>query len=127
MNGILPTTTPLDWGGAVPPNAGAADPEKIRETAIQFESLLIGQMLSSMRQAEGAGWLGCGEDQAGSTMTEMAEQCVAQSLAARGGFGLAPMIIQGLTQQAGRGGAEAAAPRSADQPQALRRGAEPTS
>ena len=127
MNGLLPATTPLDWGAAVPFKAAPADPAKIRETATQFESLLIGQMLSSMRQAEGAGWLGGGEDQAGATMTELAEQCVAQALAARGGFGLAPMIVQGLTIEAGRGGVPSASGPSAAQPHALSNGAAPTS
>jgi Rod binding domain-containing protein len=121
MNGIVRTITPLDWGAAVPSKEGAADPVKIRETATQFESLLIGQILSAMRQSEGAGWLGGGEDQAGSTMTEMAEQCVAQSLAARGGFGLAPLIIRGLALQAGRE-VGAAAEQPAAQPRALSNG-----
>ena len=36
------------------------DPAKIRESAKQFEALLIGQMLKSMHDSEG-GWLGTGD------------------------------------------------------------------
>ena len=45
-------------------NANAApkdDPAKVKESARQFEALLIGQMLKSMRDSEG-GWLGTGSD-----------------------------------------------------------------
>jgi Rod binding domain-containing protein len=90
--------SPFDWSAASTGQEGGNKARKVRETASQFESLLIAQMLSSMRQAGGDGWLGCGEDQAGATMTEMAEQCVAQALAASGGLGLAPLVEKGLTQ-----------------------------
>lgn len=92
--------SPFDWtavGRGKQPGVGG---RQTGEVAGQFESLLIAQMLSSMRQADGGGWLGCGEDQAGATLTEMAEQCVAQAIAASGGFGLAPIVEQGLGQRA---------------------------
>lgn len=90
--------SPFDWSAAGAGREGQSKVQKVRETASQFESLLIAQMLSSMRQTGGGGWLGCGEDQAGATMTEMAEQCVAQAIAASGGLGLAPIVEKGLGQ-----------------------------
>ncbi|MBI4891088.1 MAG: rod-binding protein [Acidobacteria bacterium] len=89
-------STPLDWASSGSAGKGKQDSTRIHEAAEQFESLLIGQMLTSMRQSDGGGWLGGGDDQAGQTLTEMAEQCVAQALATRGGFGLAALVEQGL-------------------------------
>ena len=42
--------------------AAKDDPAKVRDAAKQFEALLIGQMMKSMRDAEG-GWLGTGDDE----------------------------------------------------------------
>ena len=73
-------------------------PEKTLQAAEQFESLLIAQMLRTMRES-GTGWLGTGEDSAGSAGIEMAEQQFATLLASRGGLGLALMVAAGLQQQ----------------------------
>lgn len=97
MNPVTRPGTPFDWS-ASPIDQTPGDPRKLKEAAQQFEALLIGQMLASMRSSDNAGWLGEGQDSAGSTMTELAEQCVAQSIAASGGFGLATLIERGLTQ-----------------------------
>lgn len=71
---------------------------KIKDAATQFESLLIGQLLKSVRDS--GGWLGSAEDDApGATMLEVAEQHLAQVLAAQGGLGLASMVIEGLEAQ----------------------------
>ena len=77
-------------------SAGAPkdDPAKVKESAKQFEALLIGQMLKSMRDSEG-GWLGTGDDAASSAM-EYAQESFAQSLADSGGLGLAKLIVKGL-------------------------------
>jgi flagellar protein FlgJ len=80
--------------------AGRDDPEKIRGAARDFESLLVGQMLRSMREADG--WLGTGEDQAGAHAMEFAEEQLARALAASGGLGLSGMIVQGLGAQAAK-------------------------
>ena len=71
-------------------------PEKIRDAAQQFESLLIGQLLKSMR-GEG-GWLGTGDDAAGDCAAGFAEQQLAAAMAAAGGLGLAGLISSGLHQ-----------------------------
>jgi Rod binding domain-containing protein len=52
-------------------------------------------MLKSMRDSEG-GWLGTGDDQAGSSAMEYAQEMFAQSLSAKGGLGLATLLTQGL-------------------------------
>ncbi len=71
------------------------DPEKIKNAARQFESLLIAQMLKSMKSTDG-GWLGTGEDQSASSAMDYAEEIFAQSLSAKGGLGLANLVVQGL-------------------------------
>ena len=75
------------------------DPEKVKESAKQFEALLIGQMLKSMRDSEG-GWLGTGADDASSSAMEYAQESFAQSLAASGGLGLASLVVKGLQKPA---------------------------
>jgi flagellar protein FlgJ len=70
---------------------------KVHQAAQQFESLLIGEMLKSAREAGGSGWLGAGDDdQAGAIGMEMAEQQFANMLAANGGLGLARMVENSL-------------------------------
>ena len=78
------------------PATGGDTPEKIRDSARQFESLLIAQVLKTGRESGGGGWLGASDDESGSIAIEMAEQQVAQTLAASGGLGLARLIEQGL-------------------------------
>lgn len=71
------------------------DPELLRQAAAEFEALLVAEMLKAAR-ASGEGWLGIGEDEAGATMVELAEQQFAQALAGAGGLGLAELIVKGL-------------------------------
>ena len=68
---------------------------KTAEAARQFEALLIGQMLKSMRDSEG-GWLGTGDDEASASGMEYAQEMFAQSLAANGGLGMAKLVMRGL-------------------------------
>lgn len=98
MNSLLPTTTPLNWDTTQIQARSAQDKQHVKETTSQFESLLIGQMMRSMRESSGSGWLGSGEDQAGSALGEFAEQHLSQIMAQQGGFGLAPLIEQGLSK-----------------------------
>jgi flagellar protein FlgJ len=81
----------LDSVTAVPKD----DPAKIKESAKQFEALLIGQMLKSMRDSEG-GWLGTGADDSSSSAMEYAQESFAQALASRGGLGLAAIVAKGF-------------------------------
>jgi len=71
--------------------------ERVNEAAVQFEALLLSQMLKTMR--EDRGWLGSGDDSEGASMLEMAEEHLAQVLASGGGLGLARVIIEGLNRK----------------------------
>ena len=71
------------------------DPAKVRDAAQQFEALLIGQILRSVRES-GSGWLGSGSDSSTDCATEYAEQHLATTLAQHGGLGLSDLIAQGL-------------------------------
>lgn len=71
-------------------------PENIKKAATEFEALLIGEVLKTSREADGSGWMGTDEEEAGSTLSELSEQQISQALATGGGFGLAEMISNGL-------------------------------
>lgn len=90
--------------GAMPGAEGVLpkkdDPAKVKDAAKQFEALLVGQILRSVRESSG-GWLGSGGDTASDCATELAEQQFARVLAEQGGLGLAAMISAGLEKQSG--------------------------
>jgi Rod binding domain-containing protein len=67
--------------------------------AQDFEALLIGQMLRSVRE-EGSGWLGTGDDQASSSAFGLGEEQLGRALTKGGGLGLARVIEAGLKKQA---------------------------
>ena len=77
--------------------SGRNSPEIALEAARQFEALLVEQLLRTMREAvqqekqdEESAMSG------GETYLEIAEQHLAQAIAARGGFGIARLIARGL-------------------------------
>ncbi len=70
------------------------NPAKIQEAAEQFEAMLIQQMLQSARAGGDEG-----EDQAGSVMTDMAEQQFSKLLSSNGGVGLARLVVSGLKRE----------------------------
>ena len=87
-------TTPLPDGAGHKPD----DPARIHDAAQQFEALLLGQMLHSVREG-GSNWLSSGEDAAGDCATDLAEQQFAAAMAQQGGLGLATLITKGLTRK----------------------------
>lgn len=95
---ILPATAPKPAVGHV---ARALDETaKIRAAAAQFESLLIGQMLKSVRNSSrGDGWGGESEDSINSSMIDLGTEQFASALSSGGGLGLARMIVAGLEKQ----------------------------
>jgi len=93
--GVAPIMS-LAGGG---PAKKTDDPAKVRDAAQQFEALLIGQILRSVRES-GGGWLGSGGDSAGDCATEYAEQHFAATLSQQGGLGLADLISKGLRRDA---------------------------
>ncbi len=78
-----------------------ADKERLRQStaASDFESLLIAQMLKSVR-TENSGWLGTGDDQSSDAAFGLGEEQLALALASTGGFGLAKLIESGLRNSA---------------------------
>ena len=97
---IEPSATPASNPAvaAAPETRPKEDPAKVRDASRQFEALLLGQMLRSVRES-GGGWLGSGEDEAGSCAVEMAEQQFARLLAEQGGLGLATLVSAGLERK----------------------------
>ena len=79
-----------------------ANADKLSNVATEFESLLVAQLLKSMRASSSGGWLSDGEDQAGATMIEMAEQQLAKAIAAQGGLALGDLIVKGWPKKAQR-------------------------
>jgi Rod binding domain-containing protein len=88
----------IDFPASLPLAAKPLHEGQIRDSAQSFEALLISQMLRGARAAGGEGWFGCGDDQAGETMVALAEEHLAQVLAASGGLGLARMVKESLRQ-----------------------------
>lgn len=76
----------------------ADDPARVHDAAQQFEALLLGQMLRSVRES-GSNWLSPNEDGSGDAATDFAEQQFATSMAQQGGLGLATLITEGLQRK----------------------------
>jgi Rod binding domain-containing protein len=94
----------LQRTAATASRSGSTNPSKIADAAKQFEALMLGQILKASHDSSDGGWLGTGDDQAGSLAVDMAEQQFAQAMSARGGLGFAKLITAGLE----RGAAKAA-------------------
>src|SRR5665213_248618 len=97
LPGIL--TTPGLTTGIHAPSQKTDSPQKTKDAAVQFESLLVGQILKSAHEEEG-GWLGAGEDQTAGSAMQMADEYLAKALTSHGGLGLARMISTSLDQAA---------------------------
>jgi Rod binding domain-containing protein len=74
----------------------AGKPDQVSQAATQFEALIIGQVLKAARESSDQGWLGTGDDKTSDMAMEMAEQGLAQGLAAQGGLGIAKMVTAKL-------------------------------
>jgi len=80
------------------------DPKKIHDAASQFESLMIEEMLKTVRASTGDDALS-GEDEddsSGGLAMDMAQGFFAQAIAAKGGLGLADTIAHGVETEAAR-------------------------
>jgi len=94
LPGIL-STPGLTTGINTP--AKTDSPQKTKDAAVQFEALLVGQILKSAHEEEG-GWLGADEDQTAGSAMQMADEYFARALTSHGGLGLARMISNSLDQ-----------------------------
>lgn len=88
-----------------------ADDKKLADTAKQFEAVMIGQVLKAARSSSDGGWLGSGgdDDQTGEMAVELAEQGLAQGLAANGSLGIAKMVLKNLRHHDATGSSSAPA------------------
>jgi Rod binding domain-containing protein len=86
----------LSPGMASDGTTASAKHSKIATAAGQFEALLIGEMLKSVREASDDGWLGGGTDSSAESAFGIAENQLAQTIADHGGFGLAKTIRQAM-------------------------------
>jgi len=77
-------------------NGKVAENGNVAGAAKQFEALIAGQVLKSVRDASQGGWLGNDDDQTGELTLEMGEQAFAQALANRGAFGIAKIVSESL-------------------------------
>jgi hypothetical protein len=71
------------------------DPNKVRESAIEFEALLIGQVLEKLQHAF-APTEGDNADPAQDTVSSLGTQAVARLLAQRHAFGIAGILQRAL-------------------------------
>lgn len=76
----------IGWSPAEP--AASVPPARIRDTAQQFEALLIEQMLRSARES--------GATESDNAMLQVAEQHFARVIAANGGLGIADLLERAL-------------------------------
>jgi Rod binding domain-containing protein len=77
-------------------SSSSSESGKLAGAAKQFEALIAGQVLKSVRDANQGGWLGDDDDQTGELTMEMGEQAFAQALADRGAFGIAKIVTGSL-------------------------------
>jgi len=73
---------------------------KIADAASQFEALLLGEMLKSVRESGTGDWMGDSDDQSGTSLAEIAQEQFAQALAKSGGLGFARMVTDQLAPRA---------------------------
>lgn len=102
--------TPFDWSSPeMLARGNPNDPGVRRAMAEQFEALLIGQILRSMRESMGDGFAGGTGEAADTGLMELAEQQLAMAMAAGGGFGLSRLLAeQALKLTSGTASSEAA-------------------
>jgi flagellar protein FlgJ len=85
--------------GAAQPDKAAQD-QRMREAAEAFEAVFLRQMIGSMRQAK------LGEDLLGSAASdqfrEMADARLADTMAERGSFGIAEMLLNQFQRRTGQ-------------------------
>lgn len=72
---------------------------KLHDAAQQFEALMIGEMMRSVRESGSEGWLGSGGGTGDDTAMDMAESQFARALSSGGGLGLSNMIEKSVAAQ----------------------------
>ena len=91
------TIDPIATGLPLSQTPGKKD---AKQTASDFEALMIGQMLKSAR-SDSKGWFGTGEDSSSASLIDLAEDQIARVLAEGGGLGLGKFIEGALSSEGG--------------------------
>jgi Rod binding domain-containing protein len=86
----------LSPGMSLNASAPGGKHSKIADASSQFEALLLGEMLKSVREASDDGWLGGGSDSSAESAFGIAESHLAQTIADHGGLGLGKTIQHAL-------------------------------
>lgn len=73
---------------------------KIHDAAQQFEALMIGELMKSVRESSSDGWLGSGDSDSDDSALSMAEGQFASAISRAGGLGLTEMIERNLNHEA---------------------------
>jgi len=93
---MLGMSTAVSEFSADPLGPRQTSQKDIESAAQQFEGLLLHQLLKSASGEDG-GWMGTGEeDTAGIQAMDLAQQQFSAALSARGGLGLAKMVVPQL-------------------------------
>jgi len=97
-------SVPTAGGTRLTAAAAPNDPKKIHDAAQQFESLMIEEMLKTVREDSDDDALSGGDDADSSSglAMDMAQGFFAQAIAGKGGLGLADTIARGVETQAER-------------------------
>jgi Rod binding domain-containing protein len=83
---------------AIPPTSEKSDPQKLIHAARQFEAVLLNQLLGSLEHTFST--LGEKKTETGSDHYHfLGVQALASSIAAKGGIGIAEMIVRNLRQR----------------------------
>lgn len=91
---------------ATPPASEKSDPQRLVRAAHQFEAVLLNQLLGSLEHSFSL--LGEKKTDAGSDQYHfLGVQALASSIAAKGGIGIADMIVRNLRQRESHAGASA--------------------
>jgi Rod binding domain-containing protein len=80
------------------PRTAPNDPKKIHDAACQFEALMIGEMLKTVKEDSS----GDDADGSGGLASDMGQEFFAQAIASHGGLGLAATIERGVETEAAR-------------------------
>jgi len=115
---MLPLSPPAGAGSTAPAEAYA---QRVTHAARQFEAVLLNSLLGSLEHSFSA-LPGKKPDSIADNYHSMGMQALASTLAARGGMGIANMIVHNLLRTKGQGPASSAGPTKVPVPDADRYG-----
>jgi Rod binding domain-containing protein len=94
----VPLATPLTASVPIPSTSTANDPKALRRHAVEFEAILLGQVLEKLEQTCSSVPGEQPSDAGHDTESSLATQALASGIAKAGGFGFARMVLKYLPQ-----------------------------